>query len=355
MKVHADFTIRDMLHELYKKSDDWRSCDDMRVGEWLEKIAVNIIKNDTCNNVVTSPSLREYGPQVSYDEMKKMLNDSFGLDEVKFDLVYNSAVSTWEIVNFQVPPSFYEVMKGVEEEQVANSNKHEGRILHITVNDIYDGMLVADNIESKPIAQWLTQFADEKIKELLDMEDLRNVTITTEKYLNLLACGKNYNWKNVGHILKLTLFSDKVEFLLAIDGTNIKIKDIQLPASMENAIKLVNKEIENGIKQSQEFTVGEMFTGLMLSKDYTVKQTYTEWLKRAVQNLLNVKKEMPSDYSICLTHGTKINFQDAIDDFVTHNRADDKFEVIYSLSDECGEGGNSAIKFYDIKKVEKDN
>ena len=228
MKVHAEFILRDIENELHRRKGGGY-FGDMRVGEWLEKIAINLIKNDTCNSVVTSPSLREYGPQVSYEEMVNILDDSFGCEGVRFDLAYNAGDSTWTIENFIVPASFYKAMEKVKEE------KEEDKKLH------------------------------------------------------------------------------------------------------------------------REFSVGEMFTGLMLSKDYTVKLPYVEWLARAVQNLLNIKKEMPSDFSIHCTHGTKICFRDAIDDFVTHNEAGDRFIVVYSLSDECGEEGNSAIKFYDIRKVEEDN
>lgn len=356
MKVHADFTIRDMLHELYKKSDDWHSCNDMRVGEWLEKIAVTLIKNDTCNNVVTSPSLREYGPEVSYDEMKNLLDDSFGCEEIRFDLAYNSGDSTWTIENFIVPASFYKAMENVKEdkEQDTNSYRHEIWIPKITVGEIFGGLFYGTgDTESKTIAQWLLQGAKEIIKNYCNREYLKDVTFTMESFLNLIGCGTLYSWEDIERILRLSDNEDRVIFALDVQGTNIKIANMELPDSMKNAIKKVHKEKEEDKKQHKEFSVGEMFTGLMLAKNYTVKQTYTEWLERAVQNLLNVKKEMPSDYSIRLTHGTKINFQDAIDDFVTHNRAGDKFKVIYSLSDECGAEGNSAIKFYDIKKVEE--
>ena len=351
MKVHADFTIKDMEAEL-RQRESWRSCGNVRVGEWLKKIAINLIKNDTYNKVIPSHPLSKYGPQVCYDEMLNIFEDSFRYEEIRWDLDYNSGDRTWTIENFIVPASFYNAMKQAED---ANSERREECILHIKVNDIFEEMLVADNIENKTIAQWLAQFAEEKIKELCDMEDLRDVTVTIEPVLNLLSCGTHYSWKDIGHILRLSYLGAEVEFLLAIDGNNIKIKDIQLPATMKAAIELVNKEKEQGIKQQKEFTVGEMFAGLMLSKDYTVKLPYVEWLARAVQNLLNIKKEMPSDFSIHCTHGTKICFRDAMDDFVTHNEAGDKFKVIYSLSDEWGEEGNSAIKFYDIRKVEEDN
>lgn len=350
--------IRDMEHELYKKSEEWHSRDDMRVGEWLEKIAVNLIKDGTCNSVVTSPSLREYGPEVSYDTMKKILDDSFRCEEIRFDLVYNSEGSTWAIENFIVPESFYKAMKSVKEEkeQDTNSYRHEIWVPKITVGEIFGGLFYgAGNTEDKTIAQWLLQGAKEIIKNYCNREYLKDATVTMENVLKLMGYGTLYSWEDIERILRLSDSEDRVIFALDVQGTNIKIANIKLPASMKDAIKRVHNEKEESKKQHKESTVGEMFTGLMLSKDYTAKLTYTEWLERAVQNLLNVKKEMPSDFSINHTHGTKINFQDAIYDFVTHNRADDKFEVIYSLSDECGEGGKSAIKFYDIKKVEKDN
>lgn len=346
MQIEVVFSTTELRDTLYDNRVWWKSISDMHVGQWLGYITVKIIEKYTRTNAIYNSKMKEFGPKVSYSEMYDLIYSSAWEQDFISNLHYNSEKNVWVIENCLASHSFFEEMS-------TKSYRHRRNVLGITVNDIFEGMLIADNIENKTIAQWLTQFAGEKIKELVGAEDLRDVTITVEPFLNLLGCGTHYKWADVQRILGLTYLGDEIEFVLTIDGNDIKIKDIQLPASMRDAIKKVKEEKEENKKQHREFTVGEMFTGLMLSKDYTVKQAYAEWLERAVQNLLNVKKEMPSDYSICLTHGTKINFRDAIDDFVTHTRANDKFEVIYSLSDECEEEGNSAIKFYDIKKVEE--
>lgn len=183
------------------------------------------------------------------------------------------------------------------------------------------------------------------------MEDLRDATVTMEPVLNLLEGGTHYRWAEAERIMRLASWADEIEFALDVQGDNIRIKDMTLPASMNTPIEMVKAEKGGKRRFSKEFTVGEMFTGLLLSKDCTAELSYMDWLGEAVQRLLNVKKEMPSDFSIRNSHGPKICWGNAMDYFATHTESGDRFRVLYSLTDEYGDEDNSAIKFYNLEKL----
>lgn len=368
VKVYAEFMLIDMKNELYRKKGGGY-FGSMRVGAWLEKIAINLIKNDTCNSVVTSPSLREYGPRVSYEEMVNILDDSFWCDAVRFDLAYNAGDSTWTIKNFIVPVSLYKAMEKVTEEKDTNACKKEKRILCIPIDDIFNGLFYGTgNANSKPIAQWILESAEGQIKTLLCMssDDYAGSKVTMEKFLNLIGCGKNYRWADIKRILKLSNPEDKIEFTLRIKGTDIRIRNMELPTSMKNAIKKMHEEIEEDKKQHREFSFDEMLNGLMLAKcneligrNTEATSEYKSWLACAIHMLLNKNKNDLYSYTI-KSHEPEITWSEAIVEFAKRNKYGDTFIVTYSFEevekciDQHGQIHRDPIlNICDIKKVEE--
>ena len=152
--------------------------------------------------------------------------------------------------------------------------------------------------------------------------------------------------REIKRIIALSDGDDVIAFALDRQGTDIKITKITLPASMEEAIKTVKKEIGEARKQCKRFTLEEIFKGLMLLKGCTAKLSYSSWMEAAVQLLLNVKCQGYSDYDHRHKDDPQISWREAMEELISETELNMRLKVVYSLTDENGEDGDDAITFH---------
>lgn len=354
-----DFKIKispkDMCDILVKNRTSY--AERMPVGAWLGNLADQKVENETHILAIFNAKVTEYTPEVSYGEMIDLLGNTLYADEFCCDLHYDEADKVWIIEGIETPDSFRRALDTM-------LCGHERRVLKITVDDVFSKLIcgTVDN-KSKTIAQWVKQGAEEKIKVLLNMEDLKDATVTMESFLNLMGCARDYRRSDIKRIWGLSNDNDDIDFALDIHGDNINITDMKLPASLNDAIKRVKEEIEEAKTLRSQFSLSEMFNGLMLAKNNVTPRgekfrawaKYDEWLAAAVQLLF--KQSVLYGSYISKTEGPDLTWEQAMEEFAVKNEYGDKFTVTYSLEDieKCIDQHGQILSeprltIYDIKK-----
>ena len=341
MDIQNELALFD-LYDALTSQQRWRSTDKRHVGEWLGELAAQTI--GTSDKVIFSEGVKTYGPIVGYEEMATLLTSDLK-GKILCWFRYNSDSKTWTVGPLIVTLPFRNAMDDMYP-------RHEARLIKLTADEIFSGLFYRTDAKPQTIAQWLMQSAGGQILTMLNMGDYsrENATVVLEPTLNLMGDGVRYKWSEIKRIIALSAGDgdDVIAFALDRQGTDIKITNITLPASMEEAIKTVKREIEEARKQRKRFTPEEIFKGLMLLKGCTAKLSYSSWLEAAVQMLLNVKCQGYSDYDHRHKDDPQISWREAMDEFISETEPDMRLKAVYSLTDENGEEGDNTITFHDL-------
>lgn len=339
MDIQKELALSD-LYDTLTSQQRWRSSGERHVGEWLGELAAQTI--GTSDKVIFSEGVKTYGPIVDYEEMATLLTSDLK-GKILCWFRYNSDSKTWTVGPLIVTLPFSNAMGDM-------FPRHEARLLKLTADEIFSGLFYQTDAKPQTIAQWLMQSATGQILTMLNMDDYgrENATVVMEPTLNLTGDGVRYKWGEIKRIIALSDRDDVIAFALDKQGTDIKITNITLPASMEDAIKTLKKEIGEARKQRKRFTPEEIFKGLMLLKGCTAKLSYSSWLEAAVQMLLNVKCQGYSDYDHRHKDDPQISWHEAMDNLISETEPDMRLRAVYSLTDENGEDGDDSITFHKL-------